>query len=221
MNRCELLDVAQEMTEDVLLLPDKGGLRFGQLGANWVHVCVDMQRMFAEATPWHAEWMPRVLPEVVRLAERAPERTIFTRFIPPATAEQMPGTWRRYYTRWGAMTLDRMDPGLVDLVPALRSMVPPAQLLDKPVYSPWFGARMAEALRGRTVDTMVISGTETEVCVLATVLGAIDHGYRVIIATDAVCSSADSTHDAMLNIYHSRFGMQVEAVTVEEILEAA
>ena len=199
---------------------DVWGLRFGPLGEGTVHVCVDMQRMFAEATPWHAEWMPRVLPEVVRLAERAPERTIFTRFVPPETAGRMPGTWRRYYSRWSSMTLEQLDPGLVDLVPALASLAPPARLLDKQVYSPWFGGRMADALRGLTVDTMVVSGTETEVCVLATVLGAIDHGYRVIVATDAVCSSADSTHDAMLEIYHSRFGMQVEAVTVAEILQA-
>ena len=51
-------------------------------------------------------------------------------------------------------------------------------------------------------------------------LGAIDYGYRVIIATDALCSSADSTHDAMLEIYGSRFGMQVETASVEEILES-
>jgi nicotinamidase-related amidase len=59
------------------------------------------------------------------------------------------------------------------------------------------------------------------VCVLATVLGAIDLGYRVIIATDAICSSADPTHDAMLQVYHSRFGMQVETAETAEILEAA
>lgn len=208
------------MSDDGYFFPGREGLRFGALGDKWVHVCVDMQRMFAEATAWRAEWMPRVLPEVVRLAERAPERTIFTRFIPPETADELPGTWRRYYSRWAMMTLDRMDPELVDLVPELRSLVPPGRLLDKQVYSPWFGGRMAAALHNLSVDTMVVSGTETEVCVLATVLGAIDHGYRVIIAIDALCSSADSTHDAMLEIYHSRFGMQVEAVTVREILAA-
>ena len=36
-------------------------------------------------------------------------------------------------------------------------------------------------------------------CVLATVIGAVDHGYRVIVVvTDAVCSSSDEGHDAML-----------------------
>jgi nicotinamidase-related amidase len=51
-------------------------------------------------------------------------------------------------------------------------------------------------------------------------MGAIDLGYRVVIVTDAVCSGADSTHEAMLGIYASRFGMQVETVTSGELVAA-
>jgi nicotinamidase-related amidase len=208
------------MQDDQMIL-QKDGLRFGALGEGWVHVCVDMQRMFAEPTAWQAAWMPRVLPRVVQLAAVAPARTIFTRFIPPSLPEDMPGTWRRYYQRWHGLTLSRMDPALIELVPELARFVPPARTVDKQVYSPWFAGRLSSELARLAVDTLVVSGTETEVCVLATVLGAIDLGYRVIIATDAICSSADPTHDAMLEIYHSRFGMQVEAAETAEILEAA
>jgi hypothetical protein len=40
----------------------------------------------------------------------------------------------------------------------------------------------------------------------------------VVVATDAICSSADETHDAMMTIYHSRFAEQVETATVADIL---
>ena len=40
-------------------------------------------------------------------------------------------------------------------------------------------------------------------------------GFRVILVTDALCSSADETHDAMMNIYMNRFGLQVETITTE------
>jgi nicotinamidase-related amidase len=58
--------------------------------------------------------------------------------------------------------------------------------------------------------TVIITGGETDVCVLATVLGAIDWGFRVILVTDAICSSADETHDAIMNVYLNRFGEQTE-----------
>jgi nicotinamidase-related amidase len=196
------------------------GIRFGALGERWVHVCVDMQRMFAEATEWQTPWLTRVLPTVVRLVAVEPERTIFTRFVPPNTSDEARGTWRRYYQRWRSMTLDLLEPALVDVVPELERFSPPARVVDKHVYSPWLGSGLEGELRKLGVDTLVISGAETEVCVLATVLGAIDLGYRTIIATDAVCSSADPTHDAMLGIYHSRYGMQVETATVVEIEDA-
>ncbi len=50
------------------------------------HLCVDMQRMFAEDTPWHVDWMSGVLPQVEEVAGRFREKTIFTRFIPPVRA---------------------------------------------------------------------------------------------------------------------------------------
>jgi nicotinamidase-related amidase len=175
--------------------------------------------MFAEKTEWHTPWMDRVLPNVVRIVELQPERTTFTRFIPPISPQDVGGTWQRYYERWRSMTREFMNEELIELVPELARHAPPASIEDKMVMSPWHGS-LHSRLRDKRVSTIIVSGAETEVCVLATVMGAIDFGYRVIIVTDAVCSGADSTHDAMLGIYESRFGMQVETVTTAELLAA-
>ena len=61
-----------------------------------VHLCVDMQRIFSSDGPWPTPWMERVLPTVTRIAERFPERTVFTRFITPATPASATGRWRSY-----------------------------------------------------------------------------------------------------------------------------
>ena len=83
---------------DASALPH-GPLPHGPLNERTVHLCIDMQRLFAEETPWHTPWMERVLPIVVRIAEEHPEQTIFTRFIPPRHPDEMRGTWRRFYRR--------------------------------------------------------------------------------------------------------------------------
>ena len=67
---------------------------------------------------------------------------------------------------------------MVELMPELAHYVPPAQTLDKPVYSPWWAPDLHQRLRARDCDTLVVSGGETDMCVLATVLGAVDLGYR-------------------------------------------
>ncbi|TIT56870.1 MAG: cysteine hydrolase, partial [Mesorhizobium sp.] len=86
------------------------------------------------------------------------------------------------------------------------------------IYSPWFEGHLRAFLNERDIDTLVITGGETDVCVLATVLGAIDFGYRVVLVTDALCSSSDATHDALLTVYHQRFAQQVETVEMETVL---
>ena len=78
-----------------------------------------------------------------------------------------------------------------------------------------------DALLARSrVDTIIVTGAETDICVLASALGAVDRGYRVVLVTDAVCSSADETHDAMMTFYRQRLGQQVETTETEEVLAA-
>lgn len=192
----------------------------GPLGPHCVHVCVDMQRLFAEKTEWHTPWMERVLPVVARIAERHAAETIFTRFIPAAHPGEGEGTWKRYYERWASMTVEALGEEMTGLMPALARFVPPAEVIDKRVYSPWVDDALQSRLKARDADTLIVTGGETDVCVLATVLGAVDRGYRVLVATDGLCSSSDAAHDASLNVYHTRYGQQVETASADTILEA-
>ena len=42
---------------------------------------------------------------------------------------------------------------------------------------------------------------------------------QMIVAEDAVCSSADPTHDAVQELYHARFSQQVQTLTTAAIKE--
>ncbi|UPT63893.1 MAG: cysteine hydrolase [Hyphomonadaceae bacterium JAD_PAG50586_4] len=64
-----------------------------------------------------------------------------------------------------------------------------------------------------------ISGCETDVGVLATVLGAVDRGYRVVIVSDALCSSSDETHDALMTLYRQRYTERVETVSTAQLVD--
>lgn len=194
------------------------GIKHGALGESCIHICVDMQRLFSAGYPWAVPWLERILPLVEQLCEAHPERTVFTRFIPAAKAGQGHGAWARYYRRWAECTLDRIGSVSVRLIPALERFSPPARTVDKSVYSPWMQGALDRLVVGTGIDTVIVSGGETDVCVLATVLGAVDRGFRVVLATDAFCSSSDATHDALMLLYLDRFTEQIEVATTAEIL---
>lgn len=190
------------------------------LGPGAVHLCLDMQRLFAGDGPWPTPWMQRVLPAVVTLVQYAPERTLFTRFIPPPSPQDATGQWRAYYEKWDSVTRERIDPSLLDLMPDLQRFVPPARVFDKAVYSAFASGELHPFLRDHNVDTIIVTGAETDVCVLSSVLSAVDLGYRVIVASDGLCSSSDESHDALIALYQKRFDVQIEIAKVEEIVVA-
>jgi nicotinamidase-related amidase len=96
----------------------------------------------------------------------------------------------------------------------------PATIIDKTKFSGFAEPQLFSHLQARDADGLVITGSETDVCVLGTVLGAVDAGYRVIIVRDAICSSSDEGHNALMEVYHSRFSEQIETANADEILEA-
>jgi nicotinamidase-related amidase len=183
------------------------------------HLCVDMQRLFGPQGPWPTPWMERVLPLVETLVRARPAQTVFTRFMPPFRACDAQGQWQAFYQRWHQVTREQIDADLIDLMPSLRQYVPPAQVIDKPGYSPFFNSDLQRLLQKRNIDTLVISGAETDVCVLAAVLAAVDRGYRVVVARDALCSGNDATHDALMKLYEQRFSAQIELAPTGDILD--
>ena len=116
------------------------------------------------------------------------------------------------------MTGERLNPRLIELVPPLLVLAPPAIVIDKTHYSPFKEAAFLRTLGRLKADALVISGGETDVCVLAAVMDAVDAGYRVVLAEDALCSASDESHDAMLRHFGARFSQQVEVASTEEIL---
>lgn len=140
--------------------PRSGALLEERWMSDWRHICVDMQRLFAEDTPWHVPWMVSVLPPVEEMVGHFPDRTIFTLFTPPDDLSEAPGAWRAYYEKWSAMTGERLPAQMTDVVQPLKSFIPPARTFHKSTYSPWIDGRLNRMLRAEGVSRLVITGAK-------------------------------------------------------------
>ena len=191
-------------------------LPHGALDANTAHLAIDLQRLFASG-PWGVPGLAAIVPRVTAIARRWPERTIFTRFVVPRTALQAAGAWRRYYDAWPDFTGDALPAEAVDVLPEFAG----GEVIDKPGYSAFGGGALHARLQAQGTTTIVVTGVETDVCVLSTVLQAVDLGYRVVVATDATASGSQAGHDATLAHVLSRLDQQVELAATASILSAA
>jgi nicotinamidase-related amidase len=190
------------------------------LGADTVLLVVDMQRMFAEATEWQVPGFGRLIGPVLALHGAHPEATVFTRFMTPRTPAEAEGEWSRYYERWRAMTQDRMDPSMLDLVPELARCIPPGEVVEKRSYGGFDEPGFLQALRRREASALVLTGVETEVCVLSVAIQAMDRGWRVVVVEDAVASSAKEGHEAAHGLFRGRFGCQIDIAPASDVLKA-
>ena len=150
------------------------------------------------------------------LAGRHPERTVFTRFIRLSARTRCQDVAALLHTvAAGDPRMPRL--GFAGADAASGGPLPPDGHRQDALFR-LRRAKAARASREREADALIISGSETDVCVLATVLSAVDLGYRVIVVRDAVCSSSDEGHDMLLRLYHTRFSEQIETADAETIL---
>jgi nicotinamidase-related amidase len=194
------------------------GLRFGRVGPNALHLCVDMQRLFAEDSPWASPAVTLALPGAREIARRKPENTIFSRFLCPTEPLALQGQWLRFYADCPEML--HLDPRLFEVIPELASIGAGARTVSRHVFSVFRSEELQFQLLSRKVETLIFTGVETDVCVLATVFSAVDAGLRVIVVEGAVASSDQAGHEAALRAIMPRFDQQIEVVDPDQLLAA-
>ena len=189
---------------------------FGPIPDGAIHLVVDMQELFRSHPDWGSASLTAIVPPILRLLKDNPENAYFSRIIPPQQMDHATGAWRRYYQRWHRVTLDRMNPDLVNVIEEFRPWE--RDIVDKSGYSALGNTDFRRKLSESGDRCLVLSGVETDVCVLSTAMEAMDLGLRVILALDAVTSSSARCHELALQIVHERFDEQIELATVDDIL---
>ena len=83
-------------------------------------------------------------------------------------------------------------------------------------YDAFAGTVLDGALRARNVTSLVVTGTMTDICVLATVIAALHREYRVTVVEDGVATLWPEIQRAALDIIGRAYGRVVTAKEVAD-----
>lgn len=89
-------------------------------------------------------------------------------------------------------------------------------VLTKLFASGFFGTGMGSALTAAGVDTLIITGASTSGCVRATVVDALQYGFRTIVPREAVGDRNEQAHEANLYDIDAKYG---DVISMEEVLK--
>ena len=87
-------------------------------------------------------------------------------------------------------------------------------VIEKYCYGAFHGTPLAQTLQFLKVETLVVTGTVTQICVEETARQAFHHGYPTTLVSDAVSSFAPDLHAATLKNFASKFGWVSTAAEV-------
>jgi maleamate amidohydrolase len=88
-------------------------------------------------------------------------------------------------------------------------------VLNKLFASAFFGTALSSFLVANRCDSLIVTGASTSGCVRATVVDAIQHGYRPVVPREAVGDRNYEAHVANLYDIDTKYG---DVVSVDEVL---
>jgi maleamate amidohydrolase len=88
-------------------------------------------------------------------------------------------------------------------------------VLNKLFASAFFGTALSSLLTANGSDSLIVAGASTSGCVRATVVDAIQHGYRPIVPREAVGDRNPEAHVANLYDIETKYG---DVVSVDDLI---
>ena len=178
-------------------------------------VVVDMQNAFMLEGVAHAlcPMAKHIVPNINRLAQSVREAGGTVVWIKTTFTPDVLTSWSTYYEmvspengrkRIEALTADSKGH---ELWPTLE-VRPDDLIVEKNRFSAFIqnSSKLADELRTRGIDTVLITGTVTNVCCESTARDAMILNFRTIMVTDGNAAVTDEDHNASLASFYLTFG---------------
>jgi ureidoacrylate peracid hydrolase len=178
-------------------------------------VVVDMQNAFMLPGVAHSlcPMAERIVPNINRLAAALRSAGGTVVWIKTTFRDEALASWSTYFEMVTPEQGNRRIAALTahskghELWPALE-VAPDDLMVEKTRFSAFIGGSspLAEVLRARGLDTILVTGTVTNVCCESTARDAMMLNFRTVMVTDGNAAMTDADHNASLCAFYLTFG---------------
>jgi ureidoacrylate peracid hydrolase len=178
-------------------------------------VVVDMQNAFMLPGVAHSlcPMAEKIVPNINRLAQAVRATGGAVVWIKTTFKEDVLESWSTYFEmvtpqqgakRIAALTADSKGHELW----ATLDVRPDDMIVEKSRFSAFIqgSSNLAEVLRGRGLNTILVTGTVTNVCCESTARDAMMLNFKTIMVTDGNAAVTDEDHNASLCAFYLTFG---------------
>jgi nicotinamidase-related amidase len=205
---------------DSRALTETSGLQQEDRAAHWrksALIVVDMQNDFVRSgAPLEVPDARKTIPANKVLIQAFRKRNlpvIFTKFLShphyyllwdwsPQCEPPTRCCWKGYSRTYGDITGPRECTEIIDeLQPSADDII-----VEKYGYGAFHDTSLEKTIRSFGLNSVVITGTVTQICVEETAREAFHYGFRATVVEDAVSSFAPDLHAAALKNFAMKFG---------------
>jgi len=186
-------------------------------------VVIDMQNVWVkQGMPAYSPYCEAIVPNINRLAAATRGAGGKVYWVRAIYGDDAPRTWSAY--------MDFLDRGqMEDMLQALTDgnegaalwhdmdIQPEDEITIKRRFSALIqgSSDLGERLTAAGIDTLIVTGTATNVCCESTARDAFMLNYRTVMVSDANATSSDEAHNASLNALFNRFA---DVFTTDEVV---
>jgi ureidoacrylate peracid hydrolase len=192
-------------------------------------VVIDMQNVWVkQGMPAYSPYCEAIVPNINNLAaatRRAGGKVYWVRAI---YGDDAPRTWSAYMEFFDHGRMEDMLEALTDgnegaALWADLDIQPEDEITIKRRFSALIqgSSDLGERLATAGIDTLIITGTATNVCCESTARDAFMLNYRTLMVSDANATTSDEAHNASLNALFNRFADVLSTDEVMAMLDAS
>lgn len=174
---------------------------------------IDMQKVYLKGGAWECLDTEVAAANIIKVIDSGVcDRVVLTKFIEPSDPR---GVWKDYNEKYAEINADPVNAELIDELVPYAGRFP---VYEKSFYSAFADPVLAEVCR--SADRLIICGVVAECCVLATVMGAMDAGVKVIYLTDAVSGFTPQKEQAVLTVMSGEIPLHIETMSTDEYISS-